>query len=366
MKALHRAGTVLCIVGLVCCLLTGLLCGSVSAANGDVSLTLLCKTANGQALQGMHWEIYAVGGRGQDDQLELRGDFADFPVSLADTSATGLSIAAQTLENLAILNHLIPLDAQTANEYGTLCFEGLETGLYLVTGETLRLDDTYYIPTAFLAEIPADGSVVDFSAHPKYLSVDANRESWDYTVKKIWSNTDAQPEDHSDSVAVQIYRNGELVNTVDLSDENDWSYAWSADEFYDWRVLEIRVSEKYYVVYRSNETQYVIVNTYNSDYHNAFTQTTRELSHTTTTTETTGSAMTQTGNGMVTTAWLSGENSDTMTQPISTGVSTTAAAVNGDAIEKLPQTGQLWWPVPILGAAGLLLMAIGLRLRTKE
>lgn len=33
---------------------------------------------------------------------------------------------------------------------------------------------------------------------------------------------------------------------------------------------------------------------------------------------------------------------------------------------KLPQTGQLWWPVPVLALAGLVLVAIGLRLRKKD
>ncbi|MBR6102285.1 MAG: hypothetical protein IKP95_07645 [Ruminococcus sp.] len=31
---------------------------------------------------------------------------------------------------------------------------------------------------------------------------------------------------------------------------------------------------------------------------------------------------------------------------------------------KTPQTGQLWWPVPVLGAAGLVLVALGLRIRS--
>ena len=32
----------------------------------------------------------------------------------------------------------------------------------------------------------------------------------------------------------------------------------------------------------------------------------------------------------------------------------------------LPQTGALWWPVPLLAAAGLLLLTVGLLLRRRE
>lgn len=360
MKMLQRIGTVLTIVGLVLWCTVGLVC-SVSAEGEKGSLKLLCRTADEQALVGMHWDIYAVGGRVGADKLELRGDFADFPVSLADTTAMGLSAAAQTLENFAVLNHITPLDSQEADQSGTLSFDSLDQGLYLVAGEMLRQGDIYYIPTPFLVEIPVDGSVVDFSAHPKYLSVDATKESWEYSVKKIWANTDAQPEEHSDFVMVQIYRNGVLVNTVELNESNDWSYAWTAKEFYDWRVLEIKVSEKYYVVYRSNETQYVIVNTYNNDYQNEVTHTTNVVEQTTTTATTVSdqfeTSLTSEGTGVQTSV-------GTQTVPSETTVSTTVQISEDN--EKLPQTGQLWWPVPILGTSGLLLIAIGLRLRTKE
>ena len=40
---------------------------------------------------------------------------------------------------------------------------------------------------------------------------------------------------------------------------------------------------------------------------------------------------------------------------------------NGDTPpDKLPQTGQLWWPVPLLASAGLLLTAAGVVIRRKD
>ena len=33
---------------------------------------------------------------------------------------------------------------------------------------------------------------------------------------------------------------------------------------------------------------------------------------------------------------------------------------------KLPQTGQLWWPVPVLAGAGLVLVVVGFRLHSKK
>ena len=39
---------------------------------------------------------------------------------------------------------------------------------------------------------------------------------------------------------------------------------------------------------------------------------------------------------------------------------------SGGGNPPLPQTGQLWWPVPVLGAAGLVLIAMGVRVLTKK
>lgn len=364
MKRFSKLGTFLTVIGLLFWIGAGMT-GAVFAADNDGSLTLLCKTTDGKVLTGMHWDIYYVGARETADTFALRGDFADFPVSLNDTSASGLAAAAQTLENFAILNQLSPLDSQEASDTGHLCFDTLERGLYLVSGVMMRLEDTYYIPTAFLVEIPEEGSTVDFSVHPKYLSVDATQDSWDYAVKKIWANTESQPEDHADFVTVQIYRNGVLVDTVELNDSNDWSYQWSATEFYDWRVLEIKVSEKYYVVYRSNETQYVIVNTYNNDYQNDVTHTTNGV-ETATTTSTTETVLTDenTTDSIGTGAETSNDTETILTE--TSAVTTTSTADLSQDTEKLPQTGQLWWPVPVFGLGGLLLIAIGMRLRTKE
>ena len=38
----------------------------------------------------------------------------------------------------------------------------------------------------------------------------------------------------------------------------------------------------------------------------------------------------------------------------------------GGSSEKLPQTGQLWWPVPVLAVLGLALIALGLRVSLKK
>ena len=50
----------------------------------------------------------------------------------------------------------------------------------------------------------------------------------------------------------------------------------------------------------------------------------------------------------------------------SSSTSPSSSASSANSTPKLPQTGQLWWPVPILAGGGLVLMLAGLRGRSKS
>lgn len=126
---------------------------------------------------------------------------------------------------------------------------------------------------------------------------------------------------------MEIYRDLELYQTVVLSEENDWYYEWRDFDYYDFRVREVVVPDGFRVEYDSNDTQYLIKNVLVPP------------------PETTS---------------ISTDQTETTTTVSSTTLVTTATS------ERIPQTGQLWWPVPVLGLLGVLLVAVGLRFRAME
>ena len=86
------------------------------------------------------------------------------------------------------------------------------------------------------------------------------------------------------------------------------------------------------------------------------TTTTEPVTETTSTmTETTVLSSGVLSSGTYTTTSVKPENSDSPKTSI-----TTAPA------EKLPQTGQLWWPVPLLAGGGIVFIAMGLRIRSRK
>ncbi|MBQ7004216.1 MAG: Cna B-type domain-containing protein [Oscillospiraceae bacterium] len=367
----RHASLLLCSFGLLLWMIAGVML-PVFADTQLGSLTMHCKTPDDVILDGMEWSIYYVGDRNQDGELELQGQYASFPVSLEDESASALTDAARTLETYAMQFGLDPLATAVSDANGYLKFSQLEPGLYLVSGKGKKVEDRYYFPSAFLVEISASGDAqLDMSANPKFLSMNSNAGSWNYTVKKVWENDEDYPENRSAYITVEIYRDDVLFETVRLDESNDWTYEWSSTSFHQWRVWEKEVPEDYYVVYRSNETQFVIVNALTiSSVSTETTPYTDDVNTETRPTDDTANSDSQTtpdtedvNTETIPTTIQNDTNS--ITTAATSDTTTTTKTTNSET-EKLPQTGQLWWPVPLLGLAGLISIAVGMRLRTKE
>ncbi len=314
-KKLHRIGAI--ILSILCAALTMIstISFNVSAAE-EGSLTLICRSED-VTLTGMQWKIYYAGYRDGNDFV-LGGDFADYPVKLDDLSAEAITAAAETLENYAVIDKIASIAEGETDSNGEIQFKNLRTGMYLVSGKELYVDKTIYIPSAILIEV-SDGNV-DLDAYPKFYLDVSGSEFERYTVKKIWENDENALSDRTASITVEIYCDETLNETVTLNGENNWTYEWTAQKGHSWRVIETNVPDKYTVSYRSNETQFAVINSHQTE--TTVTTTSTTITNVTTTT--------------------------TKSEP------------------KLPQTGQLWWPVPILALGGMIFVGIGCRLLARN
>lgn len=319
-RLLKSIGTLCCALGMALTVAAGV--GTAYATGGKGSLTLICEK-DGVTVEGLQWELYHVGVR-EGDTFVTTGAFSGYPIVIDDFSQDAINLSAATLENIALLDESIdPIATGATDESGRLMFDGLAAGLYLVSGSVLHVDDAVYVPSCMLFEISGDDQSIDLNAYPKIEYHTQSNQEVIYTVKKVWLNEAGEPCAPTTEITVEIYRDLELYETVVLSDENNWTYEWEDFDYYDFRVKEIVIPDGFTVAYESNETQYLIKNTYHP---------TEETTVTTT--------------------------SDTET---TTTVSTSSLITTATADEWLPQTGQLWWPVIILVLGGLIFIALGCR-----
>ena len=286
------------------------------AAKTDSSLTLICES-NDASYKNVTFNLYKVAQRNKDGELELCGDFKDYRVSLKDESSSAMQAAADTLENYAVLDKITPDAKKVTDENSSLTFEVKETGLYLVCGVIYMENGVRYIPSPMLVEIKADGNKTE--AYPKFKQqIVSSTGVVEYTVTKRWYKDDEHIDERPAAVEVELYKDEVLVETVTLDSTNNWQYSWTSDTESYWRVKEKNVDEDYTVVYKNENGGYYVDNSYHPSDDSSSTEENNPPEENTGSTEENGG--------------------------------------------KLPQTGLLWWPVPVLALCGLILVSIGCRM----
>lgn len=253
---------------------------------------------------------------------ELTSDFSATNVKLDSDLATedDWKTAAEELETYALENNLTPAAKGTVDEAGSLKFDGLSAGLYLLVGDKQvnPKDGKIYEPQPVLAVVPgltstkrddlknAEGNV---RIKLKWISIDNAPISIEAVKTWINNSSVAQP----DTVTVSLLMDGEVKDTQVLSAANNWRFVWKdLDPLKTYTVKEVNIPSGYdvSVVRESN---------------NAISYVYR----------------------IVNTAKKPSENppKDEPKSPVPT---------------QLLSTGQNWWPVWILAAIGLALVIKGL------
>lgn len=344
-----------CMIVIIICLTSLFVISDDVQATEEVtntSLKVICQTED-VILSGMEWNLYRVGSNIGDNDYSLEGDFKDYRVSLKNLSTSEMLDVANTLENYAILDAIIPLDNGKTDENGVITFADLESGLYLLSGKSVIIDDKKYIPSAILVEVEENSEVAfQLTSYPKFTVNTISDNLIEYTVKKIWLNDEDNLKSRPSDIVVELYQNGELVQTVSLNDNNEWSYSWTSLDSDEWYVKEVEIPKNYKVIYRTDEVIYLIVNTYEDE--EEFTDTNSNTSM--------GSNNSDSDFNTTTASVSVTTDSTDNSKSSNTSNNTTT---NND-IDKLPQTGQLWWPVPILTVSGLVLIAVGMQLKSKK
>lgn len=316
------------------CLIFGCFNASAEEKNAD-TLTITCEN-NGIFLSNMEWKIYKVADILPNKEFSISGHFKNYPVKLNNLSTSELQAAAVTLETYAKIDEITPNNIKKTDSDGKVIFDNLDFGLYLISGKSVIIDDMFYMPAPSLIVLDnsEDEGVswrYDVNALPKLKVLPASLRVYDFkcSVKKIW--TDDNENNRPDSITVLLMKDGEEIDSAELNSNNNWTHEWNylSSEF-EWSVIEKDVPENYTVTYTQSdvnikdEIEHDIEFTINNTY-------------------------TQVKTSNVTSV------STSITSSVSTVLSKASA---------LPQTGQLWWPVPVMSAGGLLIFCTGWKINS--
>lgn len=220
---------------------------------GSVAVTLLDPVEK-TPLSGAELSLYYVASAELNRHNNLIYTFTDAfencGCALTDPS---LSVKLDTF----VTQHSTPVVKLVTDAHGKVVFSDLPLGLYFV--KQTNTVDGYAPCTSFLVTVPnltAEGYVYDINASPK---TDVTRLTA-ITIKKIW-NTDASTE-AADRVTVQLLRDGVVVETATLSEQNHWQITYTdMPESDAYSIVEVDIPEGFTATYSQSGYVFTVTNT---------------------------------------------------------------------------------------------------------
>lgn len=318
-----------------------------------VSLTVQCRGEGGTPVPGVRFRLYRVAEVSPECTYTLTSDFAGSSVDLGKTlEHAEWKALAGTLSGYAGFHGLAPAQETWTDANGVAVFpEGgtMETGLYLVLGDSYQIGGYSYFPMPFLVCLPnyLEGQWVyeNVTATLKY-----DREPADRTVsRRVWKDwvggsASVRPRE----IQVALLGDGQEYERVTLNQENNWEYRWEElDGSVSWQVVEVEVPGNYTVLTDHAGMVFHMINTYHPP----------------------GGGNPGGGNPGGGNPGGGGGTPNVPTTTITEDTPPLAAYNQPEALTELPdgevplamlpQTGMLWWPVPVLTVCGMVLFLMG-------
>lgn len=302
-KNLKRISLFFCI-----CMMVLLYPLSAAAASGDHAPQITIK----YPLSDVTFDFYKVADFSSSGVFELEERFEVLADEITDLklledapeqmTAGKWRALSMTLESYVYSQKLKEDFSRVTDKEGNIIC-AVEQGLYLLVGEGKKYGNDYYTPPANLAAVPnrdVNGKwqnqiILDYSK-----KVDVKSVVEKYTVQKIWAKDEKVKKDRPEKIVVDLYMDKEKkpYDTVTLNVDNNWKHTWKKlPAGHKWTVSERNVPKHYKVSVAAEGTIISITNEY-----------------------------------------------------------------KGPKVPpppRIPQTGQLWFPVPLLAILGTVFFAIG-------
>lgn len=313
----------------------------------DASLTIIYKDGD-KVIKGA-FSIYRVADVNESAKMKLTEQFSSYPVELKGLDQDGWMSLATTLEGYAKRDKIDPVAKATVGDDGTVSVT-LKPGLYLVTGEKKKVGSVTYTSKSFMIFLPnsdIDNNTWEYNVNAEVKYEKSRKpvgdpgddpESVSRKVLKIWDDKgyeDKRPE----YIMVDLLCDGKVYDTQKLTAENSWRYTWdNLSEDHDWIVVEKEISD-YTTIVNLEGITFTVTNKFNPPDNPPDDPDDPDKPD-------------------------NPDNPDKPDKPDNPSDNPNKNPTNDNGGKtnkpKLPQTGVLWWPVPVLVSAGLVFCIIGI------
>lgn len=304
-------------------LLFSLFSVNVLANRRETAFTLLYHD-NGKALAGAEFSLYFVAEENSNGGFDVSEPFNHYNIKIT-SEEDGMRALASTLEGYVLKDGIMPVEAGEINDMGSLTFPvgnaPLKNGIYLVLGERHFANGMVYDASPFMIRLSGGNITVEV----KYSVFDSkNLGSYISTLRvlKVWADEKDGKTPPTD-ITVQLLKDGKVYGTAVLNKENNWRYDWfNLPQSSRWSVVELVPDGYTATVVREGNT-FVVTNTLKQE---------------------------------------DNKPSDSASESSSSSSSSSSS----QSKPTLPQTGVLWWPVPLSAVAGIGFLIFGILSKKNE
>lgn len=370
-----------------------LLSCAAAADTGKTGVISILDAPDGNAAGGVLFQVWRVGDV-VDGRLVWLDAFAEYGLKLDANDSDSFTRLPESLRQYLLRDGVAADLSGTSDGSGQVRFEGLEQGLYLITGGSHERGNTRYHVSPSLVILPylisgGDGTAqwradvtVKHTTEAIYSGGGYENSTISRKVMKLW-NDEGFEDQRPGSVTVQLLRDGEVYRTVELNEANGWKHTWTGlGRNYDWYVVEDGVPDGYAEEIEQQGTTFVITNARTEDIGDTETPEGEDPGVSPSPSPSTSVPPSETDPGTTVpptddltnidptdppagTTDFPGDRTPSVTDtPVVTGTPIANTPVPANPTEPtLPQTGQHWLAVFVLAATGLFSILISVAMR---
>ncbi len=230
-------------------------------AKGSISIN---HSYEGTALSDVKFTLYKVASLSEDGIESFERKYSKYAINQKNLrDSNNWAKLADTVIPYTFIYDMEEYRSGVTNSYGNLVFNNVDLGVYLVVVDDTTLNGKKIQTKSFIVSVPTKDPVTNELVYDIKVETKVFEEEEEKTSLKVEKKWDQYYDgDLPQSVTVDLYKDNVLESTVILSKQNSWKHTWTdLDPDSEWLVMERNIPSNYAVTYEHYGMEVIITNT---------------------------------------------------------------------------------------------------------